>query len=143
MAEITNCKKCGKMFTYSSFGPKLCNQCKNSEEEEFKTIKEYIYNNPGATISEISSVLGVSTAKITRYLKEGRLEIIGSEGDANLILKCEACGKSIKTGRYCDDCERDLAKGLASAGKSIKDSLDNANKENKAPGAGMRFMNKK
>lgn len=104
MAELRNCPRCGKLFAY--MGRPICNRCVEQEEEEFKVVKEYIYNNPGATVFEVSDVTGVTVEKIMRFLREERLEI--SSENSNLILECEKCGTPIKTGRYCEQCRADL-----------------------------------
>ncbi len=138
MADLRNCKKCGKMFTYVT-GMPICRACKKEEEEEFKSIKEYLYENPGATLNQIASDLDVSVKRIKMYLREGRLEIIGND-EGNIVLECEKCGKSIKTGRYCELCERDIKKGLLGVSKDMKNSIENLKNREKA--VGMRYMYK-
>ena len=109
--DVRNCKKCGKVFAYN--GHNLCPQCKKNEEEEFKIVKEYIYENPGADIQLVSQETGVEVKKILRYLREGKLEI--REGNGNLILDCERCGTSIKTGRFCERCTAEVHRELKSS----------------------------
>lgn len=104
MADLRNCPRCGKLFAY--IGRSICNRCIEQEEEEFKLVKEYIYNNPGATVFEVADATEVSVDKIMRFLREERLEI--SSDNVNLILECESCGTSIRTGRYCQQCRDDL-----------------------------------
>ncbi len=103
MPDVRNCRKCGKIFTYLG-GTLICPVCKQAEEEDFKRIKEYLYKNPGAGLNQVSVELDIGVEKIKRFLKEGRLEIVSADG--NMFLECENCGKSIKSGRYCDECER-------------------------------------
>lgn len=106
MAEIRNCPRCGKIFTYIS--RPICNSCLDVEENEFKVVKEYIYDNPGASISEVSQATEVSVEKIMRFLREERLEI--SSDNSNLLLECERCGRAIKSGRFCENCKADINK---------------------------------
>jgi flagellar operon protein (TIGR03826 family) len=106
MAEIRNCPRCGKIFTY--LGRPICSKCVEIEENEFKLVKEYIYDNPGATISEVSQETGVTVEKIMRFLREERLEI--KSENCNLLLECEKCGRSIKTGRFCEKCKEQINK---------------------------------
>ncbi|MEA4845814.1 MAG: TIGR03826 family flagellar region protein [Clostridiaceae bacterium] len=106
MAEIRNCPRCGKIFTY--IGRSICNKCIEVEENEFKVVKEYIYDNPGATISEVSQETEVSVEKIMRFLREERLEI--KSENSNLMLECEKCGRPIKSGRFCENCKNQLNK---------------------------------
>lgn len=106
MPEIRNCPRCGKIFTY--VGRAICNRCIETEENEFKIVKEFVYDNPGATISEVSQETGVSVDKIMRFLREERLEI--KSENSNLILECERCGRAINTGRFCENCKADINK---------------------------------
>ena len=101
MPEIRNCPRCGKIFTY--IGKPICNKCIETEENEFKVVKEYVYDNPGATISEVSQETGITVEKIMRFLREERLEIRAE--NSNLFLECERCGRSIRSGRFCDNCK--------------------------------------
>jgi len=101
MPEIRNCPRCGKIFSY--LGRPICNKCIEIEENEFKVVKEYVYDNPGATISEVSQETEVTVEKIMRFLREERLEI--KSENSNLILECERCGRSINSGRFCENCK--------------------------------------
>lgn len=108
MPEIRNCPRCGRIFT--SIGRPICNKCMEAEEKEFKQVKEYIYDNPGANISEVSQETGVSAEKIMRFLREERLELISENN--NLLLECERCGKPINSGRFCENCKVDIDRGF-------------------------------
>lgn len=106
MPEIRNCPRCGKIFTY--IGRPICTKCIETEENEFKIVKEYVYDNPGATISEVSQETGVTVEKIMRFLREERLEI--KSENSNLILECERCGRAINSGRFCENCKGQINK---------------------------------
>jgi len=109
--NIRNCKECGKLFQYDGIS-KLCYQCRKKDDEDFIRVREYVYENPGANIMTVADETGVSEDKILRYLREGRLEIVGD--NPGLVLDCERCGKAIRTGRYCDECAREIERGLKS-----------------------------
>lgn len=137
MPEVRNCRRCGKLYNYIG-GQPICPDCKEKDEVDFKRVKEYLYQNPGATMSEVSTVLDVSMEKIRQYLRDGRLEIVGDEG--NFVLECESCGKSIRTGRYCDACSVDLQRNLKSTAKQMDQSISRTEAEKK--GLGMRYLSK-
>lgn len=101
--NVRNCKKCGRLFVWT--GVPICPQCQKEEEEDFKKVKDYLYEYPGATLPQVSQATGVSPEKILRFLKEERLEIVG---ESNIVLECERCGKAIKTGRLCDECKKEV-----------------------------------
>ncbi len=131
------CARCRKLFNYFT-GPPLCLECRNKDDDDYKIVKEYLYDNPGAKITDVSSATEVSVSKIRRFLKEGRLEIKDLE---NFFLECERCGVPIKSGRYCDKCKRELSTEMKSAintaanNKAVTQDADSAK-------ARMRYLNK-
>jgi len=138
MPDLRNCRRCGKMYNYIG-GPPICIDCKNADEEIFKKVKEYLYDRPGATLSQVATDLDVSVEKIRMFLKEGRLEI--TEG-SNIILECERCGKAIKTGRFCNECQHEVSKDiLGTSGRKAEKSVE-ATPQVKRDGVGMRYLNK-
>ena len=138
MPDVRNCRKCGKIFNYIG-GVPICPACREKEEEDFQRIRKYLYENPGAALTQVSTELDVSVETIKRFLREGRLEIANDDG--NLLLECEHCGRSIKTGRYCQDCERTIASGLRSAASQLRMELDSTNTSDRKS-LGMRYLNK-
>ena len=125
------------MYNYIS-GPPICADCKNADEQIFKKVKEYLYDFPGATLSQVATDLDVSVEKIKMFLKEGRLEITDA---SNIILECERCGKSIKTGRFCKECQNEVSNDITgNASRKIDHAEDAA--EAKRNGIGMRFLHK-
>jgi len=107
--EVRNCIRCGKLFNY--LGKPICNGCIEKDEEDFEKVKEYIYDHPKCSISEVAEAIGVSIRKITKFLREERLEV--AEGSVGW-LTCESCGEEIKTGRYCKECSGGLRERLSS-----------------------------
>ncbi|ACL74479.1 MerR family transcriptional regulator [Ruminiclostridium cellulolyticum] len=136
MPDLRNCRRCGRMYNFIGGAP-ICQDCKNADEEVFKKVKDYLYDNPGATLSQVAMELDVSVEKIKMFLKEGRLEITD---ESNIILECERCGKSIKTGRFCRECQNEVSVDLEKTTKTIH--LDNSD-QNRSNGIGMRYLNKK
>jgi len=111
LLNIRNCKECGRLFQYDGIS-KLCFKCRKQDDEDFRRVKEFLYENPKETVTVVSEETGVSEDKILRYLREGRLEIVGD--NPGILLDCEACGKAIRTGRFCDQCAHEIEKGLKS-----------------------------
>lgn len=117
--ELRNCPSCGKLFVYTTRN--LCPDCKEKDEVNFHKVKDYLYENPGATIEEVSEETKVDTKKILEYLKEGRLMLKHSNTN---ILSCESCGKPILTGRFCDECISDMRQKFGVDSKPISTSED-------------------
>lgn len=131
--DIRNCKRCGKIYRYDGFS--LCSSCRRNDEVDFKKVKEYIYDFPGANISEVHEATEVDIDKIIGFLREGRLEV-AEEG--NLLLECERCGVSITTGRFCDKCTSELQSELG----GVVDSARSKNKNMPNRNERFRYMDK-
>lgn len=101
--EPKNCKRCGKIFSYT--GNHLCPDCIEKEDQEFKLVKDYIYENPKCSAYEVSEATGVSVRTIISFLKQDRLQ--EAEGLSGLLV-CEKCGVPVKSGRHCEKCASQL-----------------------------------
>ena len=117
--DIRNCIYCRRIFKQVG-GEKCCPACREEDEKNYSNVKEYLLEHKGASIYEVSSVLNIPVRRIQEYLREGRLEIIEED---NCLLKCERCGKPIKTGKHCNLCvielKSELKKVLNSSAQSV------------------------
>lgn len=119
MPEVKNCRECKKIFMYAA-GPQICDACKQRDEEEFHKVRKYLRDYPGATMQEVSAGTEVSMVKINKFLRDDRIEVAEN---SPIALQCENCGVRIRSGRFCVDCSKTLARDMMSAGKSLQDSL--------------------
>lgn len=110
--DTINCKNCGRLFIYQ-YGAPFCPKCMSILEEKFEKVKEYLYENPGASIQNTAEANDVSVQQIKKWVREERLEFTT---DSSIGIDCEICGTMIKTGRFCRSCKDDLAMKL---GKSF------------------------
>ncbi|MEG1848151.1 MAG: flagellar protein [Lachnospiraceae bacterium] len=106
--NVRNCRKCGKIFNYVS-GPTICPKCKEKTEEKFQEVKKFVQDNRGAGIPQISDECDVEISQIQAWIREERLFF---DSDSPIGIECEGCGTMIKTGRFCDKCKNDMAKGF-------------------------------
>ena len=113
---IRNCRKCDRIFADDNFD--LCPICRDKDMADFKKVKDFLYDYPGADIQTVSEATGVSTKKIIKFLREGKLEI--RDDSPNLVLDCERCGAPIKTGRFCNKCVAEMEREF----KSVLPSKD-------------------
>lgn len=109
--EVITCKSCGKLFNYLN-GPRICQACQKKLEEKFVEVKKYVREHPDVGLNTLSEEMEVSVAQIKRWIREERLTFTA---DSPVGIPCESCGKSIKTGRYCDACKQKLSNGLKDA----------------------------
>ncbi|RKM58408.1 flagellar protein [Butyrivibrio sp. X503] len=132
--NLRNCSRCGKMFNYIG-GQTICEPCKKAIEEDFQKVKQYIADNPRASLKQIAEDNEVSSKQIQQWIREERLMF--AEGSP-IQLQCESCGESILTGRFCAKCKAKMANNLNNTFAKPKPVLEQPiKKDNKA---GMRFL---
>lgn len=108
------------------FGPQLCPDCiklisqnqvepvnsedtvimsplAREEEDKYKKVKEYIMQNPKATVAQIAERIDITPAKIFEWIREDRLEFAESSPQGWFL--CERCGTKIRSGRLCNHCK--------------------------------------
>jgi hypothetical protein len=76
MADMKQCKQCNGLFLYTT-NNQLCFSCSQSNEFEFRKIKEYLKLHPRSSIGTIATQLDISVSSIQKFIDEGRLEMIG------------------------------------------------------------------
>lgn len=116
--DIRNCRRCNKIFQYR--GSKYCPSCMLELDDVFVRVRDYVYENPNATVMEVSEELKVDENIILEFLKEGRLELV----TPGLDYLCERCEKPITTGRFCNECiselDREMKEGLGKSQDAVK-----------------------
>lgn len=123
--EVKTCKRCRVLF-HHVVGAQLCERCKKKDEEDFVKVKEYLYENPGASMTKVCEDLDVTVRQIQQYLREGRLTV---SKDSPIGLDCERCGNRIITGRYCDSCRNTMTNQLSSVAKGMRQEIDGISKD--------------
>ena len=130
--DVRNCKDCGKLFNYLS-GPPLCPACMKKLDDKYSTVKEYIYDNPGASIQQVAEENDVSVGQLKKWVREERLAF---SDDSLVGLECENCGAMIRTGRFCGICKDKMVNKLGSVYKESAVEV----KKNMKDNARMRFL---
>lgn len=134
--NVRSCKICKRLFNYLS-GPVYCPACKDMMEEKFQEVKAFIQENPGVHIQEVAESCDVETAQIRQWLREERLEL--TEGSP-LMLSCDNCGASIRSGRYCDKCKANVSNGFKDILKSNTRQNQDSFRKKEDGGSKMRFL---
>lgn len=97
------CAACGGIMVFKGVGEYQCEDCKALDYDDYGKARLYIESHKGATASQVEEATGVKQKTIRAMLKEGRLEVTP---DSRTFLKCEVCGKQIRYGRFCAECEK-------------------------------------
>lgn len=106
------CEECGGKMFYQYDGIYQCNECGKEQLDDFGKIREYLEKNPGSTAVVISQETKVDLGIVSMFLKDGRIQI---PTGSRIYIKCEKCGCSLRYGRYCEECTRELAGAIKSA----------------------------
>lgn len=96
------CSECGGVMVFKGVGEYHCENCGLVDYDDYGKVRSYIENHKGATAAEIEKEVGVAQRTVRKLLKDGRIEI--AEG-SKMFLRCELCGKQIRSGQFCPDCE--------------------------------------
>jgi hypothetical protein len=99
------CVGCGKMFLEIRKSD-LCPECMAKEGDDFQKVKDYLYDYPGSTISDISKFTGVTEALIVKWYEDGRLE----ESNIKALSRCKICGRPLTVGDICKNCMDEMNK---------------------------------
>jgi flagellar operon protein (TIGR03826 family) len=110
VAELANCTKCGRLFVRMSTRD-VCESCYQEEERQFERVYTFLRKreNRTATMAQIVEATGVAEKLITKWIREGRLQLVRFP---NLTYPCESCGTMIREGRLCANCLGKLQKDL-------------------------------
>lgn len=103
------CKKCGGVMVFVGVGEYRCEKCGEAEYDDYGKVRRYLEIHKGATAAEVEMGTGVSQKTIRRLLKESRIEVAEH---SKAFLHCELCGKEIRCGAYCQECEIKIHRSL-------------------------------
>lgn len=111
------CEACGgTALTFMGVGEYRCNRCKALQYDDYGKARNYIETHKGATAAEIAFATGVEQKVINTMLREERLEITS---DSKVFLKCLGCGTEIRSGNYCNICEKIV---IAAQNKKLREA---------------------
>lgn len=103
------CEKCGGVMVFKGVGEYQCEDCGELAYDDYGKVRNYIEEHKGATAAQIEEAIGVSQKTIRLLLREGRLEVTE---DSRMFLHCEICDKSIRSGRFCPECETKMHRSM-------------------------------
>lgn len=109
--NVVNCRSCGALFRKTT-GDRLCPQCAKKLEEKYSEVRQYISDNKGVSIMQVSREMDVSVEQIKSWIREDRLQL-DEAGDPEFC--CLQCGVPIRSGKYCDNCKNRVLNTLNSA----------------------------
>ena len=126
---------------FKGVGEYHCEDCGAVDYDDYGKVRMYIEEHRGATAAQIEDAVGVSQRAIRQMLKDGRLEVTA---DSRTFLHCELCGKAIRYGQYCQECETAIHRNLESKQREqIKKDIQVKGTGQKGEDGQRRFMRNK
>ena len=110
---MKTCKGCGNPFVPQN-NEDFCFRCRNSDSAKEAEIMDYLRNNPGVSILEVSRHTRLPKGTLLNMAREGRFAGITLGKDFG--RPCPVCGKMITSGTYCPSCFELLKKDSKNAG---------------------------
>jgi flagellar operon protein (TIGR03826 family) len=101
--NIGNCPRCGRVFAKGT--KEVCPSCIKLVDEEYAECAQYLRENRGASIHQVSEDTGVSVKQITKFIREGRISLSDAP---NLGYPCDSCGAPIRESNICESCRKRL-----------------------------------
>ena len=123
------CPNCNSNMRYKYGGIFVCDKCGTETTNDYGKVKKYLDEHGPTNAIDLAQQTGVSSSKISAYLREGKLEI---PENSTVFLHCKGRGTPIRFGEYCTRC----AKSTDIKGAYIGDIP-------KSHEAKVRFMNEK
>ena len=111
--RLVTCRDCGAVMVQLTRD--ICAKCIQKEEEFFNEIREYLRDNPGATVYQVAEALKQDLSKVEEIASSGRLERCG----VSLLHECQTCGKVIESGIICKDCKQDIKHQVGDLKKKV------------------------
>lgn len=131
--ELKTCKNCRRLYNHF-VGQNLCPACVTELDGIYRQVKAYIYEHPNVGIQEVAEEFHISIKTIHGWIREERLEF----GSTSMVgLPCESCGKTIRSGRFCDTCKKSMVDTLSSA---YRNQPAQGTEERKKADTKMRFI---
>ncbi|MCI9035060.1 MAG: hypothetical protein HFJ08_13650 [Lachnospiraceae bacterium] len=100
------CGMCGGKLVQAGSGIFKCERCGNEALDDYGKVRKYLDEHGPSPAIAIAQATGVDRNLISRFLRGGKLEI---PDGSKYYLRCEKCSCSIKSGRYCEDCAKELS----------------------------------
>lgn len=128
-------------MVFKGVGEYHCEDCGAVDYDDYGKVRRYIEEHKGATAAQIENAIGVSQRTIRQMLKDGRLEVTA---DSRAFLHCEVCGKAIRYGEYCPECEMALHRNFeANQREQVKRNIQGFSLGQKGDDGQRRFTRSK
>ena len=80
--SVQSCRGCGGIFAFLPRG--LCAECIDRREESFHAVREFLSDNPGASVMAACTATGVRERVVAEFIREGRLRFADQSSSESL-----------------------------------------------------------
>ncbi|BBH23901.1 hypothetical protein Back11_52460 [Paenibacillus baekrokdamisoli] len=136
--NLDNCPRCGKL--YAKNFRDVCPACMKSIDTEYQLCSDFLRKNKGADITFLSEETNVSIKQITKFIREGRISLIGVP---NLMYPCEVCGTLIRENNMCIGCRSKLIQDVNKSNNAKSDKAKETEKVPPSATAAYRIMDRR
>jgi flagellar operon protein (TIGR03826 family) len=129
--NVANCPSCGRLFARGA--KDICPACIQEIEKQFEACAKFLRENKGTNINELSEETGVPVRQISKFIREGRLDLRNAP---NMTYPCEICGTEIRSGHLCEECRGKMSRDYKHL---TEDEARRREQERRARGAGYQI----
>lgn len=104
-----NCQECGGVMVFKGVGEYQCENCGAVAYDDYGKVRLFIEKHKGATAWEVEQGTGVSQKTIRQLLRDERITVAS---ESKVFMHCELCGKPLRSGRFCPECEVKYHRGV-------------------------------
>lgn len=79
--SVHRCEDCGGLFGQLPRG--VCATCLDDREADFRTVRDWLRRNAGASAADVAAATGVRQRRISLFIEEGRLTRPPNQGGAD------------------------------------------------------------
>ena len=109
---LKNCPLCGKLFADTGAG--TCQKCYNAYRDYELEVKKYVEANPNCSARDIVKNTGAPLAVASKMIQSGQFAMNGK-----LAYPCSRCGKLIKAGVYCSECQQAIQQATDETNRAL------------------------
>jgi len=105
-SKPTSCSQCGDRVFYIGKGKYICRTCESMNFDIYGKVRNFMRKNEKSSILYMSQAIGVDEDVIEMILGMEQVPILK---DSKYFLECIHCGCSIRDGKSCAFCKREVA----------------------------------
>ena len=112
ISKPTKCSLCKGGMKMIAIGEYNCVKCGHEELDDLGKVRRFLEENGPSDYGLVVEATGVDPTIVKEFLEHGKVEI---PEHSKYYLVCQRCGCSLKMGKYCPECYKELTSGMKRA----------------------------